>query len=65
MTRDPRMTKGKPTTTLSPREKQAIDLRAAGLSGKEIAAEMGITPDTVRNVLAKARVKMAEAKCRP
>ena len=34
---------------LSPRETQTLELVAAGLSNKEIAADLGVTPPTVKN----------------
>ena len=34
---------------LSPRETQILELVAAGLSNKEIAADLGVTPPTVKN----------------
>ncbi len=42
------MTKNKSVTGLSPRQLEVLTLRASGLRRQEIAAELSISPDTVR-----------------
>jgi DNA-binding CsgD family transcriptional regulator len=43
---------------LAPRQRQALDLREAGFSEKEIAAEMRVTPGAVKSHLSRARAKI-------
>lgn len=43
---------------LARRQREALDLREAGLSEKEIAARMGITPGAVKSHLSRARKKV-------
>ncbi len=44
--------------SLSPREEAALERVAAGLSDKEIAAELGVEPSTVKTLLTRARDKL-------
>jgi RNA polymerase sigma factor (sigma-70 family) len=46
---------------LTPPQRQALDLRQQGLSIKEIAARMGRQPENVRQLVARARTKLARA----
>lgn len=43
---------------LTPRQRQIIDLRAAGLPIKAVARELGISPNTVKNASAAAYRKL-------
>lgn len=43
---------------LSPRERECARLAAQGLTNKEIAAHLGISPKTVSNILAQAYRKL-------
>jgi RNA polymerase sigma factor (sigma-70 family) len=46
------------TERLSNRERQIIELLAGGLTGKEVAFELGIADSTVRVLHARARKKL-------
>ena len=46
---------------LAPREAEAVTLYATGLPLKSVARRMGISPETVREYLGRARRKYAEA----
>jgi DNA-binding CsgD family transcriptional regulator len=48
------------SSVLSPRELQVIDLQSRGLRYKQIAAELGITRETVKHHLVRARLKIAD-----
>ena len=50
--------KPKQTLKLSPREKQTLELIAAGFVDKEIAAELGIAYGTIRNHVDKTVLKL-------
>jgi DNA-binding NarL/FixJ family response regulator len=52
-----------PTTTLSPREREILDLLARGLSNKEIGAKLELSPYTVKNYLARVFEKL-HVRCR-
>jgi two-component system response regulator DesR len=43
--------------TLTPRERDVLDLAAQGLPVREIGASLGISPGTVRNHLARVTMK--------
>jgi DNA-binding CsgD family transcriptional regulator len=45
-------------TPLAPREEEALDLAATGLSRKEIAENLGLAPSTVGVLLHRAAVKL-------
>ncbi len=47
------------TAEVTPRERQVLDLLAAGASYKEIAESLGISPATVKNHLARIYEKLA------
>lgn len=56
---------GKPSTTvLSPREREVLTLKKQGLTLEEIAAEMGISPRTVKNHINIIRWKGVHVKRR-
>lgn len=46
---------------LSPREREAVEGRLAGLSSSKVAASMGVSPSTVRNLQARATAKLGVA----
>ncbi len=43
---------------LSPREQEALRLAGEGLSAKEVARRLGLSPGTVRNLLSEAYLKL-------
>jgi DNA-binding CsgD family transcriptional regulator len=45
-------------TVLTPREREVLAALAAGETGKEIAGELFIAPETVRRHVANARAKL-------
>lgn len=47
-----------PPTRLTPREGQIVDAVAEGLTNKEIARRLGISPNTVRNQIAALSTKL-------
>jgi DNA-binding CsgD family transcriptional regulator len=49
---------GMATTSLTPRQKQITDLFLSGRTYKEVAAECGISPETVNPTLKAVRVKV-------
>ena len=49
-------------STLTPREKDIADLVAVGMSNKEIARELGICSQTVRNMLVNVFRKTSTSK---
>lgn len=46
---------------LSPRQSEALDLLALGLRDKEIACRMGVSPHTVKELLALGRSRLGLA----
>jgi DNA-binding NarL/FixJ family response regulator len=52
-----------PGTTLTPREREILDLLAQGLANKEIAAKLNLSPYTVKNHLARVFEKL-HVRCR-
>ena len=44
----PKNAKKKPLCTLSPRQQEVLQQKARGLTNKEIAVQLGISPDTVK-----------------
>ena len=51
-----------PTTRLSPREQQVVDLATGGRSQKEIAFELGLADATVRVLHARAMKKLGRSR---
>ena len=49
---------GSATGVLSPREHQVVELLAAGLTGDEVGAQLGISPATVRVHIRNATGKL-------
>lgn len=45
-------------TALSPRERTVLDLSCTGLSNKEIARRLGITPGTIKTHMIHIYMKM-------
>ena len=52
------MTRREPPTALTPREREALELAALGLTCKEIAAEMGCTVPTVKRLSSNAYARL-------
>jgi DNA-binding CsgD family transcriptional regulator len=50
------------TTVLTEKERRALELKASGLTLKEIAAAMSTTREPVRQWLAKAKWKLDQTK---
>ncbi len=60
---DPRLdsllARSKSGAVLTPRERQVLDMLASGLNGEQIAAELVLSPETVRTHLTNAMNKLA------
>lgn len=44
--------------TLTPRQAQVVELHAQGMTGKEVARELGVAVGTAQNILAQARERI-------
>jgi DNA-binding NarL/FixJ family response regulator len=59
---EPILSERTPLRSLTPREKQVLDLIASGLTAKEVAYELGNSHATVRVLRARAMAKLGRSK---